>query len=197
MNHFFINGEERPSPIDAAGDVRNLVDHLHRSYVHESSVISSIRIDGQEIREGDRSALSDMKLADVDTVEVLVMHPREMAEDTLQTLILFTERLADLSRQAAEELNTPASDASFSRLLDGMRTFIESVQTTRRVLRIGVLGPVDLLEADLLSIMKDVLKAREGNQVEYMSQLLMDHLPINLHDWCVKGLPAMIRSRDS
>jgi hypothetical protein len=197
MNHFIVNGQERPSPVAPGQKFSGLMEFLLGNYVNDASLISSIAVNGVELRGEDEKVYADVALADLDTVEVRLMHPREMAEDTLQTLILFTERLADMSRKAAEELGSPETDANFARLIDGMETFVDSVNTVKTVLRIAGLKPVDVLEADMLSIMKDVLSARETNNVDYLVQLLNDHLPINLHDWCVDGLPAMIRSRDS
>jgi len=132
-----------------------------------------------------------------------------MAEETLQTMIIFTEQLAALSEQCAPLASSPlrspedalALETEYLRLLDGLQTFSEALATVKTVLRIGLLNPVNLLEAELLSLLRDLFecqKAGSGTDSErYRGELLLTHLPFHLRSWAREGIPAMIRARDS
>jgi hypothetical protein len=197
MNQFIVNGVSQPSPLSTEENFRSLLAHIHEHLIHETALVSSIKVNGLEINAKDESVLSQVTLSDLESVEVTLVHPREMAEDTLQTLLLFTERLADMSRRTAEELGQLTTEENFTRLTDGIETFVHSLHAAKTVLRIGTLPAADILERDMLSLMKDILECRKSNNVDYLIALLSEHLPINLHDWCVSGIPAIIRSRDS
>jgi len=49
----------------------------------------------------------------------------------------------------------------------------------------------------LLSIVKDMVDARESKDGLYLRDLLTIHLPENLKNWQETGVPALIRARDS
>lgn len=125
---------------------------------------------------------------------------RELAEETLQALLEFTLHLEQFSRQAAlnQELREPAAaQESFTRLIDGIQTFTDALLSIKQTLRIGRLDPINLLEADLASILQDLLQAQQTQQKEYSIDLMRNHLPVNIEEWRVRGLPILIRSRDS
>lgn|GEM_PF-3697584 len=164
----------------------------------DGQLISSIKVNGVEISETEEMALSTEPCAKLESVEITLAHPREIAEDTLQTLKIFAGKLADLSLRAADEFEdaTPRSE-SYLRLIDGIQTFVESILSVRQVLRIGLLQPVRLLEADLLSIAQDLLAAHMSGDRAYRGMLLRNQLPACMDDWAQQGIPAMISCRDS
>ena len=130
----------------------------------------------------------------------LVNDPKSIAIETLCTLQLFLDNLIGLCGRIMEEKQTAspeALEASYERLLEGIGTVMESILTARSVLRIGLHQKVNLLEADLLSILKDLLEATEEKNTDYRDELIAVHLPQNLKEWRHEGIPEMIRCRDS
>jgi hypothetical protein len=130
----------------------------------------------------------------------LVNDPKSIAIETLYTLQLFLDNLIGLCARIMEEKRageTAKLEASYERLLEGISTVMESILTARGVLRIGLHAKVNLLEADLLSILKDLLEASEQGNIEYRDELISTHLPQNLKEWREEGIPEMIRCRDS
>jgi len=198
MNHLLVNGK----PIDYAASqdtpIQELMERIRHDFNSDASVISSIRIDGNEVDEEREEAISTLKVADIDSIEILTAHPRELAEETLQSLMEFTSHLELLSKNAGAKLVAGhAPRHEFLRLLDGVQTFTEALLQAKQILHVGLLEPVNLLEADLTSILKDLIQFTESGQKEYVIDLLQTHLPLNLEDWRREGIPTLIRSRDS
>jgi len=197
MNMFTVNGQTRALPAERIHSFQDLIDYLRNAYINETSIISGIRINGVEINTTEEEAMALMSIADIETVEVSTTHPKEAAEETLQSLIEFARVLANLSFQAGLELDQPEGAASFARLVDGIKTMMDAIHHCKQILRIAMLQPVAVLEADILSILRDVLEAQESGNRVYLEQLLREHLPTNLEGWQRDGIPALIRARDS
>jgi hypothetical protein len=197
MNHLLVNGK----PIDYSTSqdqlVQEFMEKIRHDFNSEASVISSIRINGQEINEEEEEALSNLTVADIQSVEIFTAHPRELAEETLQSLMEFTSHLELLSRNAGAKLEAGQVPPEFMRLVDGIETFTDALLQTKQILRVGLMEPVNMLEADLASILKDLLQFTESGQREYVIDLLQSHLPLNLADWRNQGIPTLIRARDS
>lgn len=193
-----VNGTTRETPSNLDQSLGELLEELRNTYNSKNSLISSIRVDNQEISERDEAALAILPLSDLSTVELTTSHPRELAEETLQILIPFAENLTELSQSAAnlfEKGEHPSQE--LARLFDGIETFSEALLDAKKILNISELGPTRILEIDLLSVMQDVLEAYHKDNQEYLVNLLRTHLPESLRDWSAKGLPAILSSRDS
>ena len=198
MNLFSINGTPCASPIGLEESFETLLAHLHRSLVGENSLISSIRVNGVEIGPTEEADLALKPLSGLESVEVTCVHPRELAEETLQTLRVMLPTLAGLSRKSAALLSAgQAAETEIRRLLDGLETLADAVSSTRAILKVGPLASVDALEGDLLSILRDVLESQRAGDLSLRIELLNGRLPANLESWGITGIPALIRSRDS
>lgn len=198
MQLFMINGVSQPAPISDESSFQDLLQHVQRNLLTPEALIASIRVNGIEIGEAEEMELAAITLAQLESVEITLAHPREMAEETLQTLLMFAERLATLAPEAAAGLeSTPADRSSYDKLMDGIQTFAESITAVKTLLRITTLQAVNVLEVDLVSTMRDLLEANSKNDAAYRSLILREHLPGNLRDWIREGIPAMIRARDS
>ncbi|MBC7690407.1 MAG: hypothetical protein H7222_01450 [Methylotenera sp.] len=197
MTGFKINGVDRPAPVALNQDFGALIHFVHENMVNEMSLISSIRVNGLEISENDEKDLAPVILSDLESVEITFAHPREIAEDTLQTLKLFTDQLATLSRGTASQIGSTEAELDFQRLLDGIQTLADTVQSVKKILHIGVMPLINILEADLISVLTDLVQTHESKDLSYRAALLSEHLPLNLELWRDEGIPEMIRSRDS
>ena len=195
MNHFVINGIEKPAPISPDSKFQDLVKYINQKMVNDRNLVSSLKVNGVEVTETDENALGGVRISDIESVEVNFTSPRELAEETLQILVAFTYRLSELSAEVAVA-GTP-DEKQFQKLINGLQTLIEVISTVKQVLRVGLLQPVNLLQADLLSIVKDMVDARESKDGLYLRDLLTIHLPENLKNWQETGVPALIRARDS
>jgi hypothetical protein len=175
-----------------------LLEYIRAHYSSETSCISSIRIDDQEMSEREEAAFSLLPLADLKKVEITTQHPRELAEETLQDLLTFTEHLARFSREAGQQFRDgDHPSAQLAKLFDGMKTFSEAMESSKQVLKTGRVDAIHVVEVDLFSIMQDVLDAYHDGNHEYLVDLLEKHLPENLDQWREKTLPLLIRSKDS
>jgi hypothetical protein len=197
MEHFRVNGVETPAPLEQGENFESLIGYIHRHYVTDGSLISGLRVNGVEISERDEAELAKVHLSELESVEVTLSHPRELAEETLQTLIPFTHHLSDLSRKMAETGRHQPGAQEFRRLVDGVETFCDTLRTVKGILRVAIHAEVNILEVDLVDILKDLLETHASGDVAYRHDLLAKHLPDNLRDWRESGIPALIRSRDS
>ena len=197
MNHFIVNGKEVELSASPEQRVQEFMEEVRKRFNSEAAVIASIHIDGHELDGEQEARLADRQLSQIDLVEIFTAHPREIAEDTLQNLLEFTTHLEQLSRNSAEKLQAGQVPHEFLKLVDGIDTFTSALIQVRQILRIGRLEPVHVLEADLMSILKDLVEFTENGNREYVVDLLQNHLPLNLDDWRREGIPALIRSRDS
>jgi hypothetical protein len=160
---------------------------LHPAQINDGPLLSS----NAAAPEGDFENLEGLDL---------VHDPKSIAIETLYTLQLFLDNLIGLCGRIMEEKTTASPEgleASYERLLEGIGTVMESILTARSVLRIGLHQKINLLEADLLSILKDLLEATEENNIAYRDELIAVHLPQNLKEWRHEGIPEMISCRDS
>jgi hypothetical protein len=197
MNSFSVNGVSREAPIGDENSFKDLFDYLQSRLNSENEIISSIKVDGIELDEEYRSVLSNIPLSRLDTVEVTVVHPRELAEDTLQTLFPFLSGLSGLSGHVATlEISTPEFKVQFEKLLDGIDTFAQALASVRYALRITSLQSMSVLEADLAFILQHVYEAKQAGNADEIQNLLAKQLPAHLDEWLRVGLPDLVRCRD-
>lgn len=199
--HFAVNGVEQRFPETVHREESSfgeLMKHIRSKYGSRDICISSIRVDGRELTENEEVAFDLLPLTEIQSLEIFTAHPREIAEETLQNLILFTDHLAALSRSSGQAFlanGHPSRD--LAKLMDGIEIFLEALSNVRQILRVGASPALDLLEADLSSLMKDLLESYQKGEIAYVAEILRDHLPTNLDDWRNDGLPGLIRARDS
>jgi hypothetical protein len=197
MNQILLNGKEIQYAASPDDCVEELMAKIRRDFNSDSALISAIKINGKELNTEGEEAVNRLPVSKIRSLEVFTTHPRELAEETLQSLIEFTAHLENFSRQAADHLEKGKSPHEFVKLVEGIETFTEALVGTKQILRIGLLPAVTSLEADLSSILKDLVLFAESGQRDYVIDLMRNHLPANLADWRVSGIPALIRSRDS
>lgn len=189
MNHYLVNGFEK----DVAEKVENLQDliqEIRKTYSSETSLVSAILVNGVELNESDEKLIGHVRLSDLRSVEVFTAHPKEIAEETLQSLIEFTKHLEDLCARVG------TAPDMLPKIADGITTFIDALDNVKQILRIGVLPAVQILEADLASILKDILEFQQRKELGSVAAIVKDALVGNLVLWRTEGLPNLIRSRD-
>lgn len=223
MKSLSINGVVKSSSLNENNSLHHLLDDLRQTYVSESNVITMIRIDGKDLDESGEKEFSEVPLSAFDAIEVFTMHPREIAEQTLQHLLEFTYHLERYCQNAAEavthyHLNNKDDKktktfSEITALVDGVSTFIDSLFYVKRILRIGlnehdiarfnasptqsIMGLLALLETDLLEILKETLEFLQKDELLNVAEMLQGHLSSNIIEWREKGIPAIIRSRDT
>lgn len=197
MNHFTVNGVERPMPETQELSLGDLIQHVHQTYSNDKVVVSAIRVNGVELEATDEQQLATIPVSDLESLEVTMCHPREMAEETLQILKVYSDRLIQLSRENGAQPEMEAHHPQFLKLMDGIQTFVESIQSVKGVLRIQAHPVVDGLEDSLTAILTDLLAAQREGNTAMKCRVLKDRLPENLAAWKTSGIPSLIRSRDS
>lgn len=197
MTQITVNGMEQSLPLEEKDSLSQAIQFVRKNYVSDTTWISSIKVNGNEVGGTEEGSFSEVPLSEIRSIEILTTHPRELADDTLRTLIEFSAHLEAFCGNVARQLAERGPSADFEKLLDGIGTFTESLVGAKQVLRVGSFGPIDVLEADLLSILKDVLEFFRKKDYAYVAELLRDPLTANLRQWREQGLPALVRSRDS
>jgi hypothetical protein len=197
MKHILINGVEVDVPIENS-NLHELIQKIRNDFSNESSLISSIRINGIEIDAQDETVIGRVPVTELKSIEVFTAHPREIAEETLQSLIEFASHLEALCKSAASLLlQTPPKTDQLPKLADGITTFIDALANVKTILHVGAMNKVQVLEADLLSILKDMLDFQRKSEFHFVGSVVKDALVPNLEQWRTDGIPALIRLRDS
>jgi hypothetical protein len=123
-------------------------------------------------------------------------HPKEIADDALNSLLDYLTHLEILSKTVAQQIT---SDVFFDQLIvlvDGIHTLTNVIGATKHTFEIRNFPPIQILEAELLSILKDLLHYQEQGHFDQMADLLMNQLPQNFQEWQNTGIPNLIRARD-
>jgi hypothetical protein len=163
-------------------------------------VISRICVDGKELVDGEEAKLSAMQLGAMGAIDVETANPADLAYETLDTLDLYVDRMADGIRKAAgfyKAKNLISADSCFGKAIDSLDLFVQTIGGVKLTLRIGLNTQVALVEADLISIMNDLLDAKRQNNYVYMAELLEKELISNLTEWKEKIFPLLRNIRAS
>ncbi len=197
MNQLLLNGNPINFPLSPESQFHEMLTYLKRQIDPNSALISSIRIDGNEIPNTEDQALGTTPVSHFELIEIFTTHPKEVADETLYDLIEFSKALENLATTAAQNVSKTDFMVHFNRLLEGITTFTEAVSGVKRVLKLGLFNSIQLLESNLLSILREVLQAHEQRNTIALAQLISEDLQENLRNWRNTGLPSLIRSRDS
>lgn len=180
-----INGVEQSVPADAVV-FEEFVNGLNQSLSSERKVISSIRINGREISEEEETKYNGVAIDLLGDIEFETASPADLAYSTLDTLEQYVERLVTSISRASMHYrgkNLVSGDAYFARSIDGLDLFVQTIGGVKLALRVGLNTQVALVEAELVSIMNDLLEAKRQNNYVYMSDLLEKDLVNNLAEW--------------
>lgn len=196
MNYISLDGIEMNVPMSQESSFQELIQFFKETLVAEKSLISRIKVNGTEVSDPYREEIAQTPISTLQTIEIYTSHPKELADETLQHLLEYTHVLESLCQSSAENVNVPEFHNYFLRLVEGISTFTEAVTEVKKLLRVTTLQSINVLEMDLLSILRDVLESREKNETIYLQELLSQHLCKNLKDWREQGIPDLIRLRD-
>lgn len=209
MSYLSVNGLELNVPLNPEASFQELIHYLRKSLTSESVLISSVKVDGAEVSEPEEVKLAQTPISQLKRVEVLTRHPKELAQETLHDALEFVLVLEGFCIKAAESAGKSSGNdgqeatgkedffSYLGRLVDGISYLSEAIIHVKKILKIGVFQVTDVLEADLISILKDLLQFQQKGEWDHLVELMQQHLLANLEEWRTKGIPALIRSRDS
>jgi len=120
-----------------------------------------------------------VKEVSVETVNV--------ATETLDILDKFLTELETLCIGLAQEHD----EVRFIKFIDNLEILNEAIRNMKYALALGLNQEIELLEADLRSILQDLLSSREKGDSKYVQELLSQHLVQNLREWKSKGIPSI------
>lgn len=196
MNYLAIDGVELTLELSQETSLNETIRYLKESLVSERSLISLIRINGSDVVDPSVPEIGKTPISQLRSIEIFTSHPKELADETLQHISEYSIILENLSRSCGELTQDPNFHGNFIRLIEGITTFTEAISEVKKILKAVSLQSVNVLEADLLSILKDVLMSQQQNQIQYLTDLLKLHLPENLKQWRESGIPDLIHLQD-
>jgi len=196
MSYLLVNGIELNIPLSPEASFQDLIVFLRKNLTSESALISSVKVNGNEVNEPDEEKLATVPISQLKSVEVLTRHPKELAQETLEDAMEFISVLMSFSKKTAERIGGPEFFGSLNQLVDGIGYFTEAIIHVKKILKIGSLEVTDALEDQLLLILKEILRAHQKGQKQHLADFLNQDLIVNLEQWRMRGLPSLIRSRD-
>lgn len=120
---------------------------------------------------------------------------QKIAIETLRSLIEFCPYVQKLCVDAAQDWGLGEKPIhNLSQLIDAITLFSESLSVAKATLNASSLQSVNLLETELVSILRDMKESYEEKDTDYFTLLLMDQLPANLEQWRIHGLPQILGS---
>jgi len=201
MSTFLINGIEKDLPVSWESPLGDLIKYAQAHMNTDQSLVTTFKLNGLEISASEEITLGGIPLSSLKTVEIETVHPRELAEETLQTLLPFLEQLATLARRAAAARSGTEFRQTYSRVIDGISTFFDAVASAKQILKTRDDEPAAIIAARLTdettSLMRELLAMQAGGMLEPLKARLAEALPEKLAQWRDTGVPALIRSRDS
>lgn len=198
MKTILVNGTERVIEQDT-DTLRKTLSTVNAEYAHTSKAVSCILIDGQELSEEKQTALMDQPLNTLGKIEILVSNPSELALETLDTLEAYTDRIIQNINKAGQyykDKNYISADSYFMKAIDGLDLFVQTIGGVKAALKMGMNPKVALAEATLISIMSDLLDAKQQNNYVLLSELLLQDLMDCMNEWKSAVFTTM-RSRAS
>lgn len=185
MKTIRINGEEK-SISEAIVSYEDFIKNMSRALTSDTEVISCVKIDGQEITEETEKSLKTTSINDLGDIEIFTSNPIELANETLNTLDLYLDRLRQTIEKAAinyKGKNLMGGDHFLAKAIDGIDLFVQTISGVKLALRMGLNQKVALAEATLVSIMNDLLEAKRQNNYVFLAELLEKDLIENLTEW--------------
>lgn len=186
-----INGVDQSIPTGAT-IFEDFIKSLNDTLSSERKVISRILVNGQEISENDERNFNALPMDQIGEIEVETANPADLAYQTLNTLEQYVDRLISSIKRAAihyKGKNLITGDAYFAKAIDGLDLFVQTIGGIKLALRIGLNPTIALTEAELVSIMTDLLEAKRQNNYVYMAELLEKELITNLGEWKTQAFP--------
>lgn len=190
-----VNGSQITLPEIEGLSFSQVIEYVETSLLSDQSMIASIKIDGIELTDDERSEISEIPLSNLGELEVFTAHPREIADETLQSLIPFTEGLAELGRKLGGD--PILNETEFRRLLDGIELMTEAVSTVKRAMYVESLPELSALEEDLALNLSKLFEARTAKNKIATAEILRGPLAENVAKWASTGIPALMTCRDS
>jgi hypothetical protein len=197
MNQILLNGNKVKTPTSGNTPFSELMRFLKSQIDSNLALITRVKIDGNDIPNTEDEALASTPLGHFEHIEIFTSHPKEVADETLHDLMTFAQVLEDLCQHCAAQTEEAPFAHQFGRLIDGITTFTDAVSGVKQILKLGLFNSIQMLETELLTILREILQAKEKKDMPTLSNLLAEKLPLNLRKWRETGLPSLIRSRDS
>jgi len=195
ISQVIINGSTHEVPHSTDTLFYEAIQYVEQNLLGTQNVISAIRIDGIELTEEERNNIAEIPVKDLGGLEILTASPREIADDTIQSLIPYVETLAALAPSTIE--NGEYNEELFGKLLDGLELLADAVQTVKRALNVDSVTELNSAEEDLTIQLSLVLQARKSENFSMSKEILTVSLPAVLDNWVKNALPALASSRDS
>jgi hypothetical protein len=201
MSTFLINGIEKPLPVSWESPLGELIQYAQAHLNSEQSLVTTFKVNGLEISAAEEVTLGGLPLNSLKSVEIQTAHPKELAEDTLQSLLPFLEKLTQLALRASAARSKKDFRESYTRVVDGISTFFDAIASAKDILKIQEHESSAQIAARLTeettALMRELLAMQEGGMLEQLQARLASGLPEKLAQWRDQGIPALIRSRDS
>jgi hypothetical protein len=201
MSTFLINGIEKQLPVSWESPLGELIQYAQKHLNSDQSLVTTYKLNGLEISAAEEVTLGGIPLNSLKTIEIQTVHPRELAEETLQALLPFLEQLKELGTRAVAARSKKEFREAYTRVIDGISTFFDAIASARQILKIEEHEPAARVAArltdDTTALMRELLAMQEGGMIEALQKRLSEGLPARLNDWRDIGIPALIRSRDS
>jgi hypothetical protein len=192
-----INGNRYDIPCSEDTSLSEAIRYVENKMLNNQILVTSIRVDGVELTERERNELAEIPIRALGDLEILTASPREIADDTIQSLIPYVASLSELSRTIVDSEKGIYNEEMFRKLLDGLELMADAVNTVKRALKVGPIDEISEAEDELALQLSLILDARRSNDIQTAQKLMTNDLPRVLNHWSEVALPALASYRDN
>jgi len=196
MIEIVINGVRTEIEGDKEQPLGGVLKNVRTGMSNEQTLISSLRVNGQELTDVTEELLASQPVSVVGPIEVETASKNQIAHETIDALLTFLPELMVLAQRTAVSPNKGERVQIFNRLLNGIETFYEAVSAVKLTYRIPENENLALLEGSLISIMDRLLVACEERNDQRLNAILEGDLADNFRLWMSTGIPSVLNTID-
>jgi hypothetical protein len=190
--NIFINGKKINIELEENQKISSVIEKINQEISKENLVVTGFEINGQFVAEADHNQYLDESLELFENINFIATTPIDLAYETINTLELYLDRLINSIERAGihyKNMNLVAAESYLAKAIDGLDLFIQTIGGIKMALKFGLNQKVALIEADLVSIMNEILNAKRQNNYIYLSEILSKDLIENLYQWKEVAFP--------
>jgi len=199
MESIKLNGTELNVNEIESKSIDELLHHIYLNFNTSHHLVSSIKIDGEEIFDIPSTNIKRKPIDQIEMVEVKTNHIREILNETLEDLLSYTDSIISLSRSIYTQKNNFERAMKFDRLIEWLQVFVDSVCTikSKTPLKGEKLITITELECHLRDEIQALSHAKSNDDDRTCEIILSEKVPFIFEGWRDLGIPTLMAAWDN
>lgn len=183
--------------IDQNSAMGSLFEEIQERFNSAREIITEIRIDGVVVSPLVQEKLGSMPRSQFARVDIFCKSRADVIEETLSMLSEFAVNLRQLSLEQKSFDRISELDPVLIKMVEGFHLILETLATIRGMLSTPSSESLQLWDADIRSLLSDLLDMRENSSAtkelqQSMQEMFSEHIPDNLSHLMRAVLPDLL-----